>query len=82
MRPPNNLEKKIPLEACDTVHLECKKVQAHCSLEQSLEYNQDQPFLKNLRLLTPFLTSLGVTEILSSFRLVPEVIKTKVKICH
>ena len=46
MRPPNNLEKKIPLETCYTVQLECKKVQAHCSLEQSLEYNQDQPFFE------------------------------------
>ena len=82
MRPPNNLEKKIPLETCDTFQLECKKVQVHCSLEQSLEHNQDQPFLKNSWLVTPFLTSWGVTETLSSFRLVPEVIKSKVKICH
>ena len=59
MRPPNNLEKKIPLEACDTVQLECKKVQAHCSLEQSLEHNQDQLFLKNSWLVTPLFDQLG-----------------------
>ena len=48
------------------------KVQAHSSLEPPLEYNQDQTLLKNRGSLWTLLTSLGVMEILCSFRLVLE----------
>ena len=44
------------------------KVQAHNSVEPPLEYDQDQTSFMN----QDELTILGVTEILCSFRLVPE----------
>ena len=46
------------------------KVQLHSSLKLSLEYYQEQTFLTNRGLITIFLTNLGVTETLYSFRLV------------
>ena len=46
------------------------KVQLHSSLKLSLEYYQGQTFLTNRGLITIFLTNLGVTETLYSFRLV------------
>ena len=52
--------------------LVCMKVQAHSPLEPPLEYNQDQMPLMNQGSLWLFLTILGVTEILSSLRLVLE----------
>ena len=47
------------------------KVQAHSSLEPPLEYNQDQASYES-RFIMTFLTILGVTEILCSFKLVLE----------
>ena len=47
------------------------KVQAHNSLEVPLEYNQDQTFDES-RFGMTFLTILGITKILCSFRLVLE----------
>ena len=47
------------------------KVQVHSSLELPLEYNQDQT-LDESRFVMTFLTILGVTEILCSFRLALE----------
>ena len=61
MKSSNNLENKTPWDTW-RVQLECKKVQAHSSLQPPLEYNQDQTFIMT------FLTILGVTEILRSFR--------------
>ena len=49
-----------------------RKVQTHSSLEPSLDYNQDQMHLMNQGSWWLFLTILGVTEILCSFRLVLE----------
>ena len=46
------------------------KVQLHSSLKLSLEYYQEQTSLTNRGLITIFLTNLGVTETLYSFRLV------------
>ena len=72
MRPSNNLENKTPSDTYWRVQLVCVKVQATTSLEPPLEYNQKQMLLMNQGLLWPLLTILGVTEILCSFRLVPE----------
>ena len=63
MKPSTNLENKTPSDTYCRVQLVCKEVQAHSSLEPLLEYNQNQ---------MPLTTILGVTEILCSFRLVPE----------
>ena len=46
------------------------KIQVHNSLESPLEYNHDQIALTSQDLLRPFLTIVGVTEILCGFRLV------------
>ena len=51
MKPSNILENKTPLDTHGRVELVCKKVQAHSSLELSLEYNQDQMPLTNQGLL-------------------------------
>ena len=69
MKPSNNLENKTPSDIYWRVQLVCKKVQVHSSLESPLEYNQDQTPLTNQG---TFLTFLGVTEILCSFKLVLE----------
>ena len=47
MKPSNNLENKTPSGTYERIQLECKKVQAHSSLEPPLEYNQDQMPLTN-----------------------------------
>ena len=65
MKPSNNLENKAPLDTYWRVHLICKKVPAHSSLEPLLEYSQDQMPMT-------FLTIWEVTEILCSFKLVLE----------
>ena len=54
MRPSNNLENKRLSDTFWTVQLVCIKVQAHSSVEPSLEYNQDQMSLMNQGLLSPF----------------------------
>ena len=69
MRPSNVLENKIPSVAYWRVHLLCKKVQVHSSLEPPLEYNH--AFDRSM-LVMIFLTNLRVTEILCSFGLVLE----------
>ena len=48
------------------------KIQAHSSLERTLEHNQDQTPLMNQGSLSFFLTILGVIEILCSFTLALE----------
>ena len=60
-----NLENKTPSDTYRRIQLLCKKVQAHSPLQQPLKYNQNQMPLT-------FLTILGLTEILCSFRLVPD----------
>ena len=42
MRPPNNLENKIPTDTYWTVQFVSIKAQTYTSLEQLLEYSQDQ----------------------------------------
>ena len=54
------------------VHLVCIKVQAHNYLEPPLKYNQELNAFDESRIVRTFLTILGVTEILCSFRLVLE----------
>ena len=73
MKPSYNLENKTSSDTYWRVKLVCKKVQAHSSWEPPLEYNQDQPdaFGKS-KFIMAFLTILGLTEILCSFRLVLE----------
>ena len=52
MKPSNNLENKTLSDTYWKVQLVCKKFHARSSLEQPLEYNQDQapsgPILENL----------------------------------
>ena len=55
------------------VQLAYKKLLAHISVEPPLEYIQDQmPLTNQGSFLSFFLTILGVTEILGSFKLVLE----------
>ena len=68
MKPFNNLEKKTLWDTYWRFQLVCKKIQAHVSLEPPLEYNQNQM----TKFIVTFLTILGVTEILCSFKLVLE----------
>ena len=73
MKPSYNLENKTSSDTYWRVKLVCKKVQAHSSWEPPLEYNQGQPdvFGKS-KFIMAFLTILGLTEILCSFRWVRE----------
>ena len=48
MRYPNNLENKISLYMLKSSGI-CVKIQVHSSLEQTLEYNQEQTPLRNKR---------------------------------
>ena len=70
--PVNQYENRSGYRSCTywRVQVVCKKVQAHSSLEPLLQYNPNQTPLINQGSL---LIILGVTEILCSFRLVPEV---------
>ena len=70
MKPSNNMKNKIPSDTYWRVELVCTKVWTHSSLEPQLQYNHDQIPLRYQDLLWPFLTILGVTEILCSFRLI------------
>ena len=70
MKPSNNLENKTSSDTYWRVQLIYKKLPAHSSLEPPLEYNQDA-FDKS-RFIMSFLSILGVTEILCSFKLVLE----------
>ena len=54
MRTSNNLENKAPADTYWRVQLVFKKVQAHNSLEPSLQYSEDQTPLMNQGLLQPF----------------------------
>ena len=47
MKPSNYLENKTPQDTYSRVQLVCNKVQAHSSLNPTLEYNQDQMPLRN-----------------------------------
>ena len=71
MKSSNHLENKTSSDTYGRVQLVCKKVQDHSSLKPPLEYNQDQVPLK-IKVFMTFLTIIGVTEILCSFRLVLE----------
>ena len=51
MKSSNNLEKNTPSDTYRRVQLVYKKVQAHSSLDQPLELNQDQMLLINEGLL-------------------------------
>ena len=42
MKPSNYLENKTPSATYWRVHLVCKKVQAHSSLEPPMQYNQEK----------------------------------------
>ena len=64
------MENKTSLDTYWRVQLVFKKVQTRSSLEQPLEYNQNQ--IIELRFFMKFLNILGVTEIFCSFRLVLE----------
>ena len=70
IKPSNNLENKTTSDTYWRVQLVRKKVQACSSSELSLEYNQVQKSLTNQGSWWPFLTIMGVIEILISFRLV------------
>ena len=70
MKPSNNLENKTPLGTYWRVELVCKKSQTNSSLEPPLENNQDQMLLTNQGLF--FLSILGVTEIMCSFKFLLE----------
>ena len=65
MRPSNNLENQISLDTYGRVQLERMKVQVHCSSEPPSGLDA----FDESSLVTAFLTNLGVTEILYSFRL-------------
>ena len=70
MRASNNLENKTLSDKSYRVQLVCIKVQAHSSLQPSLESGPDA--FHESRLTMTFLTILGVMEILHSYRLVLE----------
>ena len=72
MRPSNNQENKRFSDISWRVQLLYIKVQAPWFLEPPLQHNQDQTPLMNHSLVMAFLTILGVTEILCSFRLALE----------
>ena len=72
MKPSDNMKNKIPSDTYWRVELVCTKVRSRSSLEPPLQYNHDQMPLTYQDSLWPFLTILGVTEILCSFRLVLE----------
>ena len=69
MKPSKNLENKTPSDTHWRVQLVCMKVQAHSSLEPSLGQSGPHAFDKS-KFIMAFLTILGGTEILCSFKLV------------
>ena len=54
MKPSNNLENETPSDTYWRVHIVCKKVQVHNSLEPPLEHNKEQKPLTNQGFLWPF----------------------------
>ena len=64
MRPSNNLENKNTSDTYWRVQL---IVQAHSTLEQPLEYNEEQTLFDKSRFVMTFITIFGVTEILSEW---------------
>ena len=69
MKPSNNLENETPSDTHGRIQLVCKKFQAHSSLEPPLDTIRS--FEKSSFVMI-FLTLLGATEIVCSFRLVLE----------
>ena len=72
MKLSNNLENKTPSDTHLRVQLVCKKVHSHSSLETTTGRQSGPDAFDESRFIMIFLTILGVTEILCSFRLVPE----------
>ena len=72
MRPSNNLENKTTSDTLSGVPLICKKDPVHIFLRTTTGIQSGPHALDESRFVIIFLTILGVTEILCSFRLVLE----------